>query len=1220
MTSAFYRSSADGWRVGLVDVTNTNKAVVHDHVIHVQETCRVADIFAPPPEAASLLAMHERPEEFFGKSDAALMSPSPLMALPSLIELLRQRNARTHDSSVSIGDNVEVFVHHRDASLDIPVPSRSPERPGSVRPVEAALHDGAIQTVPHSLARTAVKAVAALRASSSSQIVIGSGLLPADFNERIAALAMETVNAPPGFVARLKAAQTIIRAFTTTVVNEKKLTAERLSIDFSTASLLEPGGSLRVLSANFEHMLLDLRHFGVTDGSEGLVDNFTIFSLLIYAFNHEEKERVYLNRKQVDFHTQRVIKDLDRVNDLRKMYAELGKAMEVVGVEFAARLSLYSRVACVLHLQEIDFFEDGSIANLTAVKAVARLLQVDFNALQRILVSKDACIAASKWLYESTLMSLVDKINAALGASSMGALQGGATSADTSNQASLVILQLPPPPSTVGKASSLDATDIPLAALYEDLAQCMFRSSELESIEWQRAGLFAPDALQAILDSSDNFSLLKVIKGRGGVLQVAQTIANLGASQATDVFAALSKSKLIHCSLHDSTVTIPHTFGSRTYRLQQSTSAVGNWGDTIFADRYTELREFFFSNSEVETQEVLYLFDQRREHLVGRLAMDVASLQPLLSMLQAKVHEAHFWWVRGVELEVGFQGGLVEDQLKLNMMEPIVKLRKVFPKRFIPCRPEYFASAYRKLLPREAPNGGDGNALSIAESILTEVGVAYLVSPDAKVLVEGYRLVDLQNMYSAKLSTCASLVQSFARILTTSKLIRSRFLSWQVAIGELQKQRDFAVAAHRGFVENTELHKLQRCELVEKETTQRLLIRDQCWTEWVALQTSAQQSMQSIIQHMVTRTIRAEESSIRKATAVSHKQAVHQLTARIQNHLLAQGSHLDHVIAKKEQQHANAYRRLEKEYEAHKRILAKKQEEEETKLERKQTLASKEERINRVAEAREKQREELRQKLWFRQEKERVAKEQMEKARRMIATTMEEQIALETIERTMAQRVADEVAEEQRRIREEQALTIQEAKRQREQQLMVAAKANERYLVRKEIQRQRQSDAEQQRKRRQEQLLLASQERERRVMERVRKEDEKHQKTLTRSLLKAHTLLHTPILFEQSSDGAVKLVKAALTSPRTGSRGQSVNLLSASASSAQQSFMLSNGKETHPRLFSPEVARALVESSPARMFSHSPPRVHSAMTASMSPRRRLDSSGRFGSPTSQFSL
>lgn len=1169
MSRVFYRSSTDGWRIGVAEVGNTNKVLVVDDRIHVQETCRMSDIYVPTvsgkghaPET-NLLEIERHPQEFLDKTDAALMEPTPLVALPAVIELLRQRWAAQRPF-VSIGDNVDVLLHHRLAQME-----------------------SALDTSP--LPTAIAKVVASFRASASPQMLVGSGRIHEGFAAAAAELMLKDVRASPLLISRVTAALQVITAFTTTI-SGKKPVVQRVAIDFGSQQDQSDGRGAPS-SVTIDHQLLDLSHFSATSG--GCEDNFRIFAMLIYAFNHEEKERVYINRKQTDFSTQRVVKSLDAIGDIRRWYVDFGKAMDTLGIEFPYRLSLLSRVAVALHLQEIDFFEDGSPSNLTALKAVARLLQVDFNAATRVFVNKDQCIAAAKWIYESTVVALVDKINVALGTCFVGnaASSGGEESSAGKVSPGITILSVPPPPEPELASAVLQPYHLSLSSLYEDLAQCLFRTTELESIAWQRAGLIAPDALQAILDSADNYSILKLLKGKGGVLQCAQlsTAVAYGehehesAAPARSIIESLTKAKLLHCLPSELKVTVPHTFGARTYQFCNPPTSVGPSLDTIYVDRYQTVRDFLFTQSDVDTQEVLHLLDQRRERHTNRLGADAASMQSVMDQLQSEV--SAFWWVRGVELEAGFQGDVVEEQLRMNALLPIIKLRQLFPKRYVVCNPSFVIGTFKKLLPADKSGL---EPLQQAETILSLTRTNYLVTPELKFLIEGRMLVQLDNYYKGHLSSCATVIQAFARLHTTGKLIRARFLSWREAVSELESQRDHVVTKHRAYVENTELHKLQRYELVEQEATHRVVLRDQYWVEWVALQTSAQQEMQSILQKLVARSIRKEESVIKKTAAQTHRRAVHQLTQRIQEHLLSQGSHLDEVIERKEQQHAAAYRRLEREYETHKKLMAKKLEEEESKLEKKQAIAAKQERALKVALQREQHREELRQKIWFRHEKDRVAREQISKTRELITSTLEEQIAFEQIERTMAKRVAEEVAEEQKRLRAEQAAAIKAAKMQREEELIAAAKANERQIVRKEIQQQKRIDGEMARRRKLEQELLLSQERERRAMERMKKEQEKHQKTLTRSLLKAHEMLQSPILFEHTTDGAVQLVKQQRSlSP-----------------SAKNTFLLSTGKETHPRLLSPSVAAGLLGVAP---------RVGSAAGASPSPLRHA-------SPRSNFSI
>ncbi|CUF84730.1 Hypothetical protein, putative [Bodo saltans] len=1194
MSRVFYRSSTDGWRIGAADVTQTNKATVVDAITNLAETCRMSDIFVPAEDATALLNMSSHPEQFLAVDDVARMQPSPLAAVPSLVELARYR-VHNGKYGVSVGDNVELIIHHF---------KNSPE----YRSENCT-----------SAASMAPKVIASLRASCKSQTVVGSGAVPAAFSASLCAALSSKARGPSLLTARISAAHTVASAFTNTVYNRRgELCVRRTAITFSAD---EQGSVGRPIAAIMQHYLLDLRHFGTLDGCE---DNFCIFAMMIYAFNHEEKERVHLSRKQTDFQTQRVVKELDHIHECRKWYTDFNKALEVLGIEFSSRLTLYARMSAVLHLLEIDFFEDGSHSNLTAVKSVARLLQLDFNAASRIFASKDVCVAAARWLYEASFITLTDKINAALNAAGASRVQPTSPSEASSvgerqqeepgaprSALSVTVVSLPRPPSSSSSSSSssstdsgrLSVSDLSLSTLYEDVTQCFYRTTEVESIYWQRAGLTVPQVLQAFLDETDNFNLLRTIKGKNGVQQCAQLVASgsdepsaLGASKKTieEHLLKLTKSRHIEVAPGDLTVTVPHCFGKRTYDF--SPEVQRKRLDTIYVDRYAEMREFLFANADVETQEALYAYDQQRDMQSSVLAGHALQVKPIVELLQSS--DNVFWWAKGAQLFAGFQGDVFEDQLKLNTLLPVMKLRQVLPRRYIPCHASFVVSAYASLLsPTEKqqyqqylPGGNrvtqrdDNTTMLIAEAILTNADVSYLVTPEATMLIESSMIMKLQRVYQESLDKHASLIQAYARCHNANHLIRARFHAWKEAVNALDSHRATVVAQHKAQVQSAELHKLQRYELSEKEATDRIMVRDQYWVEWVALQTSSQQELQYLLQKMVAQAIRKEENSIKKAVSQSQRNAVEQLAYRIQQRLLSQGSHLDHVVEQKERAHANAYKRLEREMEAHKRLMTKKLEEEETKLELKQNLAVKQTRVLKVAVAREQQREELRQKIWAKQEKDRIAREQMERVRLAIASNVEEQIAFENIERQVARRVATEIETEQKQLRLEQAEVIRQAKKQRESQIISAAKRSEQLIVRQQQQQQRREEAEAVRRRKAERELLTQQERERRAFERIKREEEHQQKSLTRSLLKAHELLQTPAIFEHTTSGATQMMKMK------------------SMAASSPGFTLINGKESHPRLLSTDVvAKLMGNASPA--------------TPGRSVRRVRDAS-----PTSNFSL
>ncbi|KAH9579952.1 hypothetical protein LSM04_004763 [Trypanosoma melophagium] len=119
---------------------------------------------------------------------------------------------------------------------------------------------------------------------------------------------------------------------------------------------------------------------------------------------------------------------------------------------------------------------------------------------------------------------------------------------------SIAILAIPPLP----PVSSNDLENIVLAAIYEDIQQAFLRSSDREVIQWQRTGLCTPPQLQPVIDSLDNYSLLKVLYGLGGVLSVAQSVRN----PETIKVALTGCAKHARVKFHPSTLllSIEHSF------------------------------------------------------------------------------------------------------------------------------------------------------------------------------------------------------------------------------------------------------------------------------------------------------------------------------------------------------------------------------------------------------------------------------------------------------------------------------------------------------------------------------------------------------------------------------------------------------------------------------------------------------------------------------------
>jgi hypothetical protein len=240
-------------------------------------------------------------------------------------------------------------------------------------------------------------------------------------------------------------------------------------------------------------------------------------------------------------------------------------------------------------------------------------------------------------------------------------------------------------------------------------------------------------------------------------------------------------------------------------------------------------------------------------------------------------------------------------------------------------------------------------------------------------------------------------------------------------------------------------------------------------------------------------------------------------------------------------------------------MMSKKALEEERRLEIEQDLLSKASRTVAVKEKRANEVVGMKQKNWLRHERERVTRMQMTRVQNYINTQLQEKFILDKIQFDVRKRVTEEVEEHQRKRREELEQELRQARQARGEQLLAAAKTNERSIIRKEIAENRKAKLSQSRVRTAERDRWNSQERERRAHELMRKQEEKYSKILTRSLLKAHELLQSPILFEQSR------------------KGSSVHSSARRDCSVGTGFVMSGGRVTHPKLLTPQTARSIIE-------------------------------------------
>ena len=1127
MSVVLYRSACDGWRVGSAEFSNAAKVLVTDRQTGMKETVRPSDVFIPmdtqggkmkdyDDNALKLLNMSDHPDVFLREDDAACMAVSPLIGLPTLIELIRVRY--NHGlSSTYVGDNV-LIVHGGGPNA---------KRCGNV----------------------VDKAFAAYKASGKRQVIVNSNASTTELLRDLLISAGEVSCAPPKDLAVLEAAHTIMAAFTTTA--DGSLLATR------TVKLVVDKEN-KFVSTTMQHAGLDFSPL-----SQAPEASFTILNFLVHAFNTEEKERVNISTKQGhSFKCVASVTEPSKIAKIRVQYFSFTRAMETIGVEFSVQLSMFARISAIMHLLEVDFSAEGNPLNMACVKSVARLLQVEFNSFSKLLKCQRDCIILAQQLYQATMETMASRIATALNSS--GAVQSSA----------LVILSLPNRP----PASSASLLSLPLATLYEDVQQSFFRMSELELVAWQRAGFCPSPELQNVFDANDNYSILKVLKHKRGVLSAAQsTCASPAGEEQQKSLTDASRHSAFKYDPATRILSVKHSFGDRKYHFPGTVEEEAQF-QTIFHPQFSGLREYLLANADVETQEALYLLQQQGTPSENAVTQQVMELRGATDELLSE--DASFWWVKAVEIHPsGFRGDSLEFQLTECGIHPVVKLRKLLPRRYVSTRAAYIVKAFGKLVPKDKLSLSEAQ---LAEAILSTCAAHYLVAKD-ELLIEGRTLTALSQLREQALGRAIVMVQAHLRAALSTIGLNRRIQVWVEAVNRLENEQAAVQQAYRARVLNQEKNRIEQLTLAEEESTARGSIREQCWVEWVALQTTVNQLVEEMMHRAVMRSIRKEQATITKAVTRNHKDIMSDMANRIHQRLLQQGSHLDHVVSAKQQAFEASQARMMKKRAALDAKLKQRQLIEESRLEVQQALAAKASRSTIVAYEREKKKETLREKIWFRHERDRIAREHMEQTRQAITNQLREQITFDDIQHKMESRVVAEVIADQRRRREELDVSLEEERKRKEQQIVNTAKANYRQQVRRENMEKAKSERETAQQRREQQQLLAAQERERRALEHMKQQQERQEKLLTRALLKAHEMMQTPITYEQLSRG---------TSLRSKSQDQAIS----------PPFVTSSGKEVWPKMLSPKTLGGLTAyHSPARQISPARGMTSAARTRDASP-------------------
>lgn len=660
-----------------------------------------------------------------------------------------------------------------------------------------------------------------------------------------------------------------------------------------------------------------------------------------------------------------------------------------------------------------------------------------------------------------------------------------------------------------------------------------------------------------------------------GAEAAAQRSAMSDAERAVDavrnIFANLGKHKRVDYDEASHTLTVHHSFGRRTYELPPLSAAgmdptkvprCGAWL-SAHAPCFDEMRQHLLAECDVETQEALYVEEQAHYEstLVSTYRQDIDTL---VTQVFARPN-TRFWFSFVVDTARGFNGEYVEQQLGVSLYPQVALLRRTLKHQYLPVPSAYLLSRFLIALPHRkrvafrAATAGPKRDRLYAEEICLAADVPHVVGK-THMLIEARGFLRLQEYLGSKLRQAVATTQQFLRHYHSHAVVDRRIDAINAALTKDEDERRAIVALRQWQIDHAAQHRTRRLALQEEEFALRRAIADECWVEWVALQTAVQQELEDAMQSVVAKRIEARQAQARQVVKQSQSRAVHALAGRIQDRMLQQGQKLDQIVRQKLVSDSKSRERLQRMKKAHERLISMRVAQEEQKAVLEVQLEDKAYRIDRVVKHREARREEIRDELWQRQERERVVREQIERNRTILAQQAEEELAMEDIGFRMRQRVKDELAERQRNQREQLRQKYESERKAKDTVLQHQAKKQWTASVRRTKAVERSRSVEADKAKRDRVLLWQAQERERRAAERAKADEAQRQKTLTRNLLKAHTMLYTPTLFEQSARGDMRL------SARSASRRRSK-----SAVSDHEGFVMVGSKRTYKSMLPAEV-------------------------------------------------
>lgn len=1037
-----YRSIVDGWRVGVAtNVANSSKITVDDAETGLSETVTPAGVYVP--KSAELLTA---PRSFYiADDDLSCLVPSPLESLPTLLHGLRCRFMEGKDGSL-LGDNA--FVSHKGPAVD-----------GT-----------------HKL--FAKRLVAAARASPSVPqhlTVVGDGdsfTLLSSFAEEVA------IGAGSPLVAEALAA---VRPFCVTSKGESlAITAVEVFPTHSAARL-----SVRMM----DYGVLDALHDRAGLG---------IFGALIHGCSHEEKDACCFPTAEYDFRAHPSTLDSAGVESCRVGFLRFRKALDALGIPLGSQDAILGRVGAALQLLQIDFGGDGVLSGAVAVKNVARVLRVDFEQLRSSLLSRRHCFVLAAYLMKATLTSLVSKINEALNPA--GVELPPPSSREAGTAAAPVTLSLLPSADHLGSGPRR----LLVETLHEDMAQCVFRSSEREILQWQRSGFAVTSSLQHVFDTVDNYSLLKVLRGSGGVLSALSATDG----QVAEVLERVGRHRMCTADPKSLTLTIRHSNDREvSYRHINS----GGY-PTIEEGAFGPLKQFVLSCADADCQEAFILTERLQSGSRPTTALnDLDALRAFGASMSdpALMH----WWAFDVSPRDGgvFEGFFIEQALIEQRIRPFTMLRQLLPKRFLPCDPSFITKEFDALC--DVRLRAQTDTQSRAESILTRSGVHYLVTRGS-LLVEARSIMHLYSHLESFIYSNVRLVQSAARSRLASMRLTRRVMLMQEAIGDVMRTIETEDSRYRSQLANTDLYRVETLNLQERESVGRAAIRDACWVEWVALQTEENAAAEEAIERQVAQRIRDDELAFRSIVRQREVNALQDLAARVHERIVLQGAHLDGIVALKNDQMQGVRRQMDATRRVHDRRMGMIVSEEERRSEVQQRIARKNEISKSVAESRSDRAARLRNDTWAKHERDRLARMELQRARASIEDRMREKFVMEGIEAVVAKRVAAEVTERNKRVREAEEAAMRRERAEREREIREMERKQTAQNFRDAKIRERQSRASDSAKAKEQYRMWTVQEKERQAVLRLQKEEAKQSKKMSSALLQAHSMLSNPQLYD----------------------------------------------------------------------------------------------------------